>query len=263
VAEDEISNGISKAMLAMVQMIMMMYILQYMMQYLQQSLGAIGLPGAGKEEGEEEEGEGGEGEGGEIQYEDLSTFTEEDPNGVLTVEQYSVSAENMRRDDPARLYKDYGAGHFGNFDIRWKVTLHSYSGDMADSFTLISDNLGYGKSDIVDGLKVIYSYSEIIGNPTISLYKYVGGSSTKIGDYQISTETSYYLKFVRDNGTIHLYIYSDEDMQNLLTEISGDVSDLQSSFSKLVFISGRYDTSTNPSSTISITVENLRIVKAN
>lgn len=49
-------------------------------------------------------------------YEDFTTFTEVDGYGVITITETQISVDNQRNDDDGRVWKDYTADHFGDFE---------------------------------------------------------------------------------------------------------------------------------------------------
>ena len=58
-------------------------------------------------------------------FENLLTYTEVDSAGDLTVDSTSVVFDTMRRDAISYVYKDHGAGYFGNFDIDFEFEITS------------------------------------------------------------------------------------------------------------------------------------------
>jgi hypothetical protein len=156
-------------------------------------------------------------------YEDFTTYTENDPLGVVTITASKVSWTNMTRNDDFYTYKDYGANHF--------------DGDFEHLCTIYDDNQPSGVSQglwmvstITGNLKAIYDASggclnfKFYNGPTAELQELRGGSwTTDSGN--VSIDTLYYPKIKRDeavgaNGTLYAYVYTDSSRTNLHDTLS-------------------------------------------
>jgi hypothetical protein len=63
-------------------------------------------------------------ENGQLQpYEDLTNFIEIDTENDLTVTQFEVAFDTMRRDSTSLLYKDFGIDNFTDFHIEYEIEI--------------------------------------------------------------------------------------------------------------------------------------------
>ena len=149
--------------------------------------------------------------------EDLTTYTEVDPNSHISATSSRATGAGVGRDETCYLYKDYGENYFNgvtvNFDIR--VTTFPSSGIM----------LVFGLSNTLNHIGV-WGTSEprvvFYNNAGIARLYFVGISSPYYG---ISLNTTYYCRLIRAAGsdTANLYIYSDSGRTTLLTTLTNTV----------------------------------------
>ncbi len=165
----------------------------------------------------------------------FGTYTEVDPNNKITKTASRVSWVDIRRNEDAYVYKDKGENYFDNSFVH-HLTIRSISasgpgGTAAniDSFwvlaNLVDDYTGISNAN-GDGYFLFFRDYRI-GAPKhiIFLVELDGGAATFSGEFQLTVDTDYYLKIVRDEsagtfGTLYCYIYSDavrETLVGLLT----------------------------------------------
>lgn len=159
--------------------------------------------------------------------EDLTTYTETDPNSRITVTSARSSWASLTKNEDAFVYKDKGVAHFSG-DYEHLVTAYL---DACDLNSLV---LCWALTNLVDDLRGIDDgggdehcvglRSPSSGNYEVKLYELYSGSLA--GDaYVCSLDTAYYLKIKRDegtgaNGTLYCYIYSDSARTNLLDTLT-------------------------------------------
>jgi hypothetical protein len=146
--------------------------------------------------------------------EDLTTYTEVDPNSRITVTAPKSTFAFLKTDETAYVNEDFGVDNFGNFEIRAniKATYHdqeSFSLMLGLSNTL-DDTFGWG-----DGVKV--EFTRNVSNEIILTLEEIGGS---FDEYEAALSTDYYVTFKRVGTTITLEIYSDAARTTLLDTLS-------------------------------------------
>jgi len=151
--------------------------------------------------------------------ENLTTYTEVDSAGDLTITSASAAFDTMPRQVVSYVYKDFGASYFSDFDIdfEFQITAISTTG-IATVFSL-SNTIGTFQDQLTanDGLIVV-----VYGNTsnfqiqirdentdTTDLYTY-GGTSTPI----------LYCTAKRNSTTFTLDVYSDSGRTALLDTLS-------------------------------------------
>ena len=82
------------------------------------------------------------------------TFTEVDSDGDITVTVPNLNFSTMRRDANSYVYKDFGAGYFGNFDIDFEVEITGGSGQGLAGLVTVSNTAGTVQDHILanDGI---------------------------------------------------------------------------------------------------------------
>jgi len=152
--------------------------------------------------------------------EDLTTYTEVDPNNKITVTSDRSEFDTLRRNEDAYVYDDKGVDHFnGNFEHLFEIYMSSSNGIV----------VMWGMANIVEDLKSILDASEDELCLELSTYTFylieVFGGTQYYDTYGGTSGTLYYLTAERDEGvgtygTLYLYIYSDADRTNLLDTLT-------------------------------------------
>ena len=163
--------------------------------------------------------------------EDLSTYTEEDPNSRLALNGTNeVDFTDLSRNDSSTyLYKDFGVGYFCIHDIEIYLTLEA------------TKESSYGLADF--GITNDASDQSNWSNPSLRVGFY-GDLKLRLNDgdsYSASDSTVYYCTLQEKDGTLYLYIYSDSDRSNLLDTLSTSVSDETQTYQYIVAIANRAD----------------------
>ncbi len=152
-------------------------------------------------------------------YEDLTTFTESDPGGVLTVTASKVLATSIANNFGATTYlvKDYGADYFDALDV-----------DLASSSVIVDSGHGaydmfcFKNSTTAGGFNALSSTEfglMMNDDGTNSRVGLMRGSFTAFDSCQMSADNvTAYLTLGRSAGNteVTLYVYSDSDRTSLV-----------------------------------------------
>ena len=163
------------------------------------------------------------------EVQDLTDYTETDPNARFTVIADKITVNGLTRNEDAYVYYDFGVGNTyfdGSYEI-WttvKITAADAWGYLfLDSLTnLVNDFKGI---DTANGDALSIRISNVGGVYYIHLYELDGGT-VYTDVYVCSVDTTYYLRFVRDEtddtdyGTLYCYIYSDAARKILLDTLT-------------------------------------------
>jgi len=155
-------------------------------------------------------------------YEDLTTFTEVDPNSHIAVTSARATFAALTRDEDAYVYKDWCEDYFND---NFEHLLEAYaSGKITYGLAVI-----WGLANTIDDLAGIIAAS---GDELciVLFYDYnntrwllrlreVDSGTEYQEDIEISEGTQYWLKVKRDEsvgtyGTLYLYVYTDSGRTN-------------------------------------------------
>lgn len=159
--------------------------------------------------------------------EDLTTYTEVDPNSKLTVISNKITCINLYRPDGAYIYKNKGLNFFDadfihNFEIFIDGTTvfnsHAFPWMMSNDLDVFINLKDASKSFICVYLFQFNDFSQIY-----IVEEHAGGEYTQ--NYNLSYDENYYLQIERDEsvgtyGTLYLRIYSDSSRITLLTTLT-------------------------------------------
>lgn len=144
---------------------------------------------------------------------DLSTYTENDPGGYISVSSTKATVTNMPRTVDSYLYEDYGADAFSdNFETLFEIGgtagwpqgaligISTISNDV-DDVANVSNGIGCNLFGTTPDLQ-------------LRIFEAISGSTTNTSQV-ITKGTTYWCKFVRDSsigsfGRIYLYIATSE-----------------------------------------------------
>jgi hypothetical protein len=152
-------------------------------------------------------------------YENLSTFTEVDPNSHLSSNSTRTTSSGLTRSEDAYTYKDYGANYFDALDIDFIAFTNSSSTDggfqMVCLSNTVNDLSGFASTDVT------FITAEI-GSGNVNLYLTRGALVSTDVYNTLTTDTIYYctLKRVSGNNTVTCEIYSNAARTNLLDTLS-------------------------------------------
>lgn len=155
--------------------------------------------------------------------EDLTTYTEVDPNSHITVITTRSTFANLDRNEDAYVYDDKGVGHFDG-DYEHLIDVYLDSSDV-DAHVIV-----WGLANLVDdargiddagGDEHLVRFTRSHAGYWLRMDEMYAGTEYAGSAYGISLDTTYYLKIKRDEsvgtyGTLYLYIYSDAARTNLL-----------------------------------------------
>lgn len=152
--------------------------------------------------------------------ENLTTYTEVDPNSTITVSSSRVTVDGMRRNAYEYICKDFGAGYFNEIDISFAFYLASTSkAGCAANVALSNNNEGKWLSPIVS----FYIFREL---PSVwEVYYQVGNNDAVLIDSGFSSDTVYYARMRRAASAdkIYFYLYSDAYHNNLIASANDTI----------------------------------------
>ena len=150
--------------------------------------------------------------------EDLTTYTEVDPDSKLTVTAAKVAAAGLERGVSSYVYKDKGAAHFnGDFEHKCEITCASVSGLGIMYPWALANAINDINSIDVAGGDALLAW-DLYGT-NIRIGEVVAGTRYDDEYTLAGTGTKYYLRIKRDEsvgtyGTLYCYIatgnYDDE-----------------------------------------------------
>jgi hypothetical protein len=197
--------------------------------------------------------------------EDLTTYTEVDPNARITVTAARSSFVGLTRNEDAYVYYDKGVNHFnGDFEHLLDVYL-----DSADAYGIAVvwalTNLVDDWKGIIDAAGDALTFQLYFDATNYNFILRETDAGVLSGDtYVGAIDTPYYLKIVRDEsvgtyGTLYAYIYSDAARTTLLDTLSVTLNTSKKDF-RYVYVTQTY----NDARTETITgyVENLDLQEA-
>ena len=182
--------------------------------------------------------------------EDLSTYTEVDPNSHISATSSRMTGTTINRNETAYAYYDKGADYFDALDIDFDIFISNLDQNDVLGVLGITNTLshlgGLGKSDI----RVVFYGSGAF--KTLNLNANTGDTMN------ISLNTTYYctLERVAGNATVNLKVYSDSGRANLLDTLTVSLETASTKHRYIFGISSQY---TNNNYAASGYVENVVI----
>ena len=152
-------------------------------------------------------------------YENFSTYTEVDEGDDITVTSSKVQWVNMNRNVTSYVYKDFGAGHFG--DLTHDITVQFNSSNNIAHF------LWWGLGNKIDDLSGFWSTGGVeslmcSGYQNSGTYVFYARSGSGFGtdNCNISANTPYYCTVTRAGTTMTVEIYTDAEKTSLFDTLS-------------------------------------------
>lgn len=167
--------------------------------------------------------------------EDLSTYTEVDPNSHISATSSRMTGTAINRNETAYAYYDKGADYFDALDIDFDIKATNLdSNDILGVFGISNtlNHMGaFGKSDI----RVVY-YGPLGGSTSLNLNANTGDTMT------ISLDTIYYCTLERSAGSanISLKVYSDAARTTLLDTLTVTLETASTKHRYIFGISSKY-----------------------
>lgn len=167
-----------------------------------------------------------------MSYEDLSSYTEVDPNEDIIVytagdpqgdQHETCHIRNFSRGQTAYLVKDFGAGYFGDvcIEFEWATTnpeteyIWWIPFGLADDLGAVDDLTGY---EILIRVGTGASSTEM----TLRLLQYLDGVEDAVADdtFSFQNRRHYWCRLMRSGSTVTLEIYSDPHRETLLSRLT-------------------------------------------
>ncbi|VAV82522.1 hypothetical protein MNBD_DELTA01-1618 [hydrothermal vent metagenome] len=155
--------------------------------------------------------------------EDLSTYTEVDPSGDLTVTSSKCTADTMASNIDVYLRDDKGASHFGDFEHLVTAEFTSNNGTtwpLNSYWALTSSASVVSQQDMITANEGLISYHIHVGGGTIQTVI----KDFANGNYDIWTgasfATPYYMTIERSGTAMTCKIYSDSGRTTLVDTLS-------------------------------------------
>jgi len=155
-----------------------------------------------------------------MSIEDFTTYTVVEPDTIFTVTASKSAFADMDRDIDAYLWKDYGAGYFGDFGHRLEIKFTAAVHASTWWCWLITNAVDDGYN--ANGIKLMPSYSS-----TEKKYRIDAREGAEYGTlidntgYIFSLNTVYYLTVEREGTTFTCYIRSGSHEGTLVDTITG------------------------------------------
>ena len=148
--------------------------------------------------------------------EDLTGFTEVDAGGDITVTTARCTIDTMIRNVDSYVWKDYGVGHFDDFEHKLTVVVSPFGAAAMGGFYYVGSTYGSVPTiDYLEGFGVdIYGSGE--------KFEFYNFANMTHDDYVAGAGT-YYLTIERSGTTATCKIYSDAARTNLLDTLTQTV----------------------------------------
>ena len=168
--------------------------------------------------------------------EDLSTYTEVDPNSHISATSSRMTGTGINRNEMAYAYYDKGVDYFAALDIDFDFCITELSFNDIFGVIGVSNVLGHIGEWGVNDVRV-YAYYPSSAQPSMILATSAGG------DYMVlSVNTKYYCTLERaaGNATFNLKVYSDANRTTLLDTLTLDISTASTKHRYIYGISSQY-----------------------
>jgi hypothetical protein len=149
--------------------------------------------------------------------EDLTTFTEVDENDDITVTSARATATAMRLDALSYVTKDYGTGHFGDYEHLFTVDVSATGGDGFRAYSHAVGNGLSGANAWTTG-QACYHIRYSSGSYRVAYREYDGGVSTDEAVYSTTSPVcTHYVTMARSGTTGTCDVYSDSARTTLIS----------------------------------------------
>lgn len=139
--------------------------------------------------------------------EDFTTYTEVDEDGDITIIASKVSWVNIQRGDDSYVYKDYGAGFFGDFEHDFEMQINTSDDNAICGNWVLSNEIANFEHTLVNHLPGLCVRTSKAGGVYSAVIYNLDNGVVDVG--VISANTLYYCTATRVGTTFTLYIYSD------------------------------------------------------
>jgi len=147
--------------------------------------------------------------------EDLTTYTEVDPNNKVSITSTTATITQLSRDTDAYVYKDCGADQLSNFKVELEIKFTSWQKWALCMFFGVSNVI----ANAANWTNGIMAYVYIGSDSNSYIYFYNRNTTTTVTSDRISLSVKYYITIERVDDIATLYIYTDSDKTNLFDSI--------------------------------------------
>jgi len=157
--------------------------------------------------------------GGILLLEDLSMYTEVDTNGRISISTTRATITNLKNNESALVYYDFGADAFNALGINLECRLTSAENGAGVTIVALTTATRADASALSSSEVSIHLYRNPGGEYRLYLAR---GNFVASDYYAISADTTYYLSMQRaaNNDTITLKIYAEYARTTLLATLS-------------------------------------------
>ncbi len=190
-------------------------------------------------------------------YEDFTTYAETDLAGELTVIANKITFTNLARDEEVHVMKDFTAGYFTDFHMRWKASWTAVTDSDVSMIALTNGETGRIPGAFAgDGL---YAFLLGSGHPlnTVGIVSYDGTGSDSY-TLTAALPQTFWVDLERIGLKVNMILYSDA-YSTVIDMMTFTKADADIPYRYLFAAQG---TQVDPvdNDTISGTVENLEII---
>jgi len=157
-------------------------------------------------------------------YEDFTTYTEVDPNNHITVASATHVDFICYKTEDARLYKDYGINHFGDFEHKIDVRLVSATGNSVNLWCHALTNELDDLKGLCDAKKTFVSCLRYQTTTEGRIFLWESYNGINYTQYYVLSggglNVWYYLTIKKSGTSLTCKIYSDSARTNLLATLS-------------------------------------------
>jgi len=152
---------------------------------------------------------------------DFATYVEVDPNSHITVTKNRVDQE-MHEDEDAYVYKDFGVGHFGDFEHRLTAQYNTVEEYSYFWFHVLTNDIDDMKG-LLDGGKAFLGI--FFWDNAYLVLEYFDGTTRYQDGYAppfpfIPFETPFYFTIRRSGSTYECEMYDDAARTSLVVALS-------------------------------------------
>jgi len=180
--------------------------------------------------------------------ENFTTYTEVDPGNYLSVTSQSVTATNLPRSAFSYAYKDFGAAHFGDFNLQFEWQASAMQPGSACYILILANNIGASTEMSATTLAICENYFS-------GIYEFTCGDG-RVSEKAWETTAPfamYYFDLTRTGSVATLSIFTSSAYTNPVTTLTCTIGD------KFQYLYATQSAGQTGTVTVSGKIQNLRI----